>query len=227
MKNSRMNRPPPGEPFVWQTRELLSSAAWRSMSINGRRVLDFLLLEWMGKGGRENGRLKAPHRQLEAYGVGARLVAGAIREVEDLGLVACNRGGMRIATTYALTWLPLHDGTPASNRWRLYRNPDLAPLAQPKARNLPSEGEADCGNLPHEGEAALPSEGEADGPNLPHEGEADGPKNLPHEGEALLREDSYQGRGDRFRSIHGAVAGPLPGARDRVAAEPVRLSQRD
>jgi hypothetical protein len=120
------------------------------------------------------------------------------------------RGGMRVATTYALTWLPLHDGTPASNRWRLYRNPDLAPLAQPKARNLPSEGEADCGNLPHEGEAALPSEGEADGPNLPSEGEADGPKNLPHEGEALLREDSYQGRGDRFRSIHGAAAEPCP-----------------
>ena len=58
MKNNRMNRPTPNEPWVWLTRELLSSAAWRSMSINGRRVLDFLLLEWMGKGGRENGRLR-------------------------------------------------------------------------------------------------------------------------------------------------------------------------
>ncbi|HEX4570363.1 MAG TPA: hypothetical protein VH184_08055 [Dongiaceae bacterium] len=149
MTNSRMNRPPPDEPFVWLTRELLASAAWRSMSINGHRVLYFLMREWMGKAGRENGRLKAPHRQLEASGIGARLVADAIREVEKLGLVECNRGGMRVATTYALTWLPLHDGTPASNRWRLYRNPDLAPRAQPKARNLPSEGEADYGNLPH------------------------------------------------------------------------------
>jgi hypothetical protein len=148
--------------FVPLTRELLSSDAWRSLSINGRRVIDFLMLEQMRKGGRENGRLKAPHRQLEAFGIGARHVADAIREVEKLGLVDCTRGAMRVATNYALCWLPLHDGTPASHRWRLHRNPDLAPLPQPKSKNLPSEGKA-----------GLPSEGKADGPNLPSEGKAD------------------------------------------------------
>jgi hypothetical protein len=143
VKNSKMNRPPHGQAFVWQTPELIASAAWRSMSSNARRVIDFLMLEWMAKGGRENGRLKAPHRQLEHFGIGARLVAAAIRELEDLGLVECDRGGMRVATNYALSWLPLHDGTAAANRWRLYRNPNITPLPLPMAKLLPSEGEAD------------------------------------------------------------------------------------
>ena len=34
--------PAAGEPWVWLTRELLRSDAWRSLGINGRRVVDFL-----------------------------------------------------------------------------------------------------------------------------------------------------------------------------------------
>jgi hypothetical protein len=116
--SDKLNRPPKGQPYVWLTRELLASAAWREMSINARRFIDFLLLEHMGKAGRENGKHKAPYKQLVTHGITLRLVSTAIREAEELGLVDCHRGGMRVATTYALTWLPLHDGTPASNRWR-------------------------------------------------------------------------------------------------------------
>ena len=179
---SKAQRPPVGEPWIWLTRELLSSDAWRSLTVSSRRFIDFLLLEHMRQGGRGNGRLKAPHRQLVAFGVGARFVTSHIREAEEFGLVDCYRGGMRVATTYALTWLPLHDGTPATNHWRSYSNPALPPMPQPKSRNLPAKGEA-----------GLPAKGEADGPNLPAKGEADGSENLPAKGEALSRKASYQG----------------------------------
>ena len=144
--------PPPGAPWVWQTRELRASDAWRSQSINARRFIDFLLLELMNCGGKNNGILKAPYKDLEDSGISASLVADAIREVEDLGLVDARRGGMRVPTEYALTWLPLHDGTMATDRWRAYRNPELKPLPKPKKQksalrsegSLPSDLRAGC-----------------------------------------------------------------------------------
>src|SRR5207248_6165897 len=101
------------------TRELLASAAWRAMGINARRFVDFLLLEHMQHGGRENGHLVAPYQQLEAWGIGARLITGAIQQAVDLGLVVRRRGEGRAPNVYTLTWLPWSDGdgTP-SNRWR-------------------------------------------------------------------------------------------------------------
>lgn len=179
--SSKAQRPPVGEPWVWLTRELLSSDAWRSAGINARRLVDFLLIEHMGSAGKANGKLKAPHRQLVTFGIGPKYVADAIREAESIGLVECHRGGMRVATTFSLTWLPEHDGTPAADQWRAYRNAGLAPMSRPKSKNLPIKGEA-----------ALPIKGEADGANLPIKRGADDPKNLPIKGEALYR-SSYQG----------------------------------
>src|SRR5690242_16864934 len=106
----------PGQ-FVPLTRDLLSGDAWRSLSINARRFIDFLLLEHMRKGGQENGNLKAPYRQLEEFGIGAQYVAGALLEAEEFGLVDCHRGGMRVATKYTLTWLPSVDNGIPTDRW--------------------------------------------------------------------------------------------------------------
>jgi hypothetical protein len=164
------------EPWIKLFRQVLASDAWRSLGINARRFVDFLMIEHMNKGGKHNGKLRAPFRQLGAFGIGLRLIKDAIAEAEKLGLVDCHRGGMRVATTYALTWLPLHDGTPASDRWRAYQSPRQKQLRASKSRNLL-----------HEGEAGLLHEGEADGRNLLHEGEADRRGNLLHEGEVLLR----------------------------------------
>jgi hypothetical protein len=191
--------PPENEPWVWQTRDLRISDAWRSAGINARRFIDFLLIENMNRAGKENGRLKAPQEQLVAFGIGCRYVADAIREAEDLGLVDCSRGGMRVATTYALTWLPLHDGTPANNRWRCYRNPKLRPLTVRKIRNLPLKGKA-----------ALPLKGKADGAKLPLKGKADRPRNLPLKGKVPYI-SSYQG-GAVNSDLSAASAGPASGA---------------
>jgi hypothetical protein len=135
--SAKLNRPPAGQPWIWLSRELLASDAWRSLSINGHRVIHFLMIEHMSKGGRANGNLKAPYRQLEQIGIGMRLIASAISETEEVGLVESHRGGMRTATTYTLTWLPLHDGTPPTDRWRPYQNAQLARWPQPKSSKSP------------------------------------------------------------------------------------------
>ena len=120
------------EPFVMLPRSLLRSDAWRSMRINDRRLLDVLMLDHMRHAGKENGHLKAPYEQLEAFGMQARTIHSTIRRVEELGLVKCQRRGRRVASEYELTWLELHDGTPPSNAWRQYVNPNLRPLSQPR-----------------------------------------------------------------------------------------------
>jgi len=174
-------KPPKGEQFVKLFRDLLKGDSWRSQSINTRRFVDFIMAEHLAHGGQENGMLKAPYEQLEEFGIGARHIASAIRQAKDLGLVDCHRGGKRVASTYALTWLPLHDGSPATHRWRTYRNGKLNTPGVSKTKKLPPEGKA-----------ALPSERKAEGAKLPHEGKVDSPKMLPSEGEALYRR-SYQG----------------------------------
>lgn len=175
--SAKASRLPPGA-WTPEPLELLESDAWRSAGINTRRFIDFLKREHMRHGGKENGKLKAPWRQLETYGIGARRIGEAITEAERLGLVEVHRHGMRTASTYTLTCL--HGAVGA---WRAFRNPTLAPLPSPKSRNLPDKGRA-----------ALPDKGKADGVNLHDKGKADRPENLPDKGKALYR-SSYQGGG--------------------------------
>src|ERR1700704_4986920 len=99
------------ESFVKLYRELSESASWRELSINARRLLDFLMIEHMRRGGKQNGFLLAPRRQLEIFGIGARHVSQAIEEVERAGFVDCRRGIGRRPSVYALTWLQLSDGS--------------------------------------------------------------------------------------------------------------------
>jgi hypothetical protein len=191
--------PPRNEPWVWQTRELRTNDAWRSAGINARRFVDFLLIEHMNNAGRENGKLKAPEEQLVVFGIGKRYVADAIRDAEQLGLVECVRGGMRVATEYALTWLPLHDGTPATNRWRTYRNPKLRPSPAPEIKKSAPQ---------REGSAAPQREGRS--ANLPRKGRADDPQNLPLKGRAPSR-SFYQGGNDNSDLSEPGASDAAPG----------------
>jgi hypothetical protein len=113
------------EPFVMLPRSLLASHAWRSASINTRRFLDFMIEENMSHAGKENGRLKAPRTQLREFGIPSRLITAAINEAENLGLVDCHKGGMRVATTYTLNWLPLSNGSLPVYRWKDYGEPTI------------------------------------------------------------------------------------------------------
>jgi hypothetical protein len=106
---------------VWFTRELLASDVWRALGLNARRLIDFLLIEHMKHGGKANGRLVAPWRQLRKFGIGDHFIAAAIEQCKHVGLIDCRRGVGRRPTFFALTWLPQSDGAPPSNRWRTYQ----------------------------------------------------------------------------------------------------------
>jgi hypothetical protein len=143
--------PAKGEQFIKLPRDLIRSDAWRSASINCRRLLDFLMVEEMASWGWKrpngtppvtgNGKLKAPYQQLERLGIAARFISAAICEAEKLGLVRANRQGLRCATMYALTWLPTHDGKGPTNEWEAVPQPGpCAPARTKKSEICPTKG---------------------------------------------------------------------------------------
>lgn len=120
------------EAFAKMPRDLLESTAWRSLSIHARRLIDFLLIEHLRHRGRENGRLFAPRRQLETFGIAAHFVSTAIEETERVGLVDCRRGIGRRPNVYGLTWLPRGD-EPPTHRWRQHEITAKQVMADRKA----------------------------------------------------------------------------------------------
>jgi hypothetical protein len=116
-------RPPKGEPFVWLTRELMASPAWRYQSANTSRLISFLLIEHMNHAGTENGNLKATHHQLRSYGLSANSIRDAIEEADFLGLLRFERGGRWAGSNqpshFKLTFQPDRDGNSPTNEWKL------------------------------------------------------------------------------------------------------------
>lgn len=102
----------PGDAFVKLTRDLVERDVWATLSGNAYRLVVFLIREHLRCGGRQNGRLLAPYRQLEKFGIRKKSVAAAIEEAEAAGLVEVlrapepSRGPQKTPNLYALTWLP-------------------------------------------------------------------------------------------------------------------------
>jgi hypothetical protein len=121
-RQGRAHRPPEGEPWVWLTRDLLASPAWRARSVNTARLLDFLMIEHMNHGGNENGNLVATHTQLREYGLNANAIREAVEEAAFLGLIRFERGGRWAGSNqpsrYRLTFLAGHDDNKPTNEWK-------------------------------------------------------------------------------------------------------------
>ena len=120
---AKAHRPPKDEPWVWLTRELVSSPAWRCRSINCARFIDFLMAEYMNHAGTENGNLMATYDQLVEWGVTRSEIYAAIEEAKFLGLVRFERGGRYAGTnkpsTYRLTFQAvLREESPPTNEWK-------------------------------------------------------------------------------------------------------------
>lgn len=117
-----MNRPK--GPFVWFTRELLDSQAWREMPLAARRIVERVAIEHMSHDGTLNGALIVTYDDFEKFGVRRKSIAPAISKAVALGFLDVTGRGSRSygighrPSTYGITWLPRCDGTPASNRWR-------------------------------------------------------------------------------------------------------------
>ena len=133
--------PPEGEPFIWHTREMLTSPAWRAMSINCRRLLDALEVDHMNHAGTENGNLMATYDQLREYGCPRSEIRAAVDEAVFLGLVKVKRGGRwaesNQPSTYRLTYYADRDGRPATNEWKGKTVEAIAAWKEDRAR-LPS-----------------------------------------------------------------------------------------
>ena len=123
------NRPPPDEPWVWLTRELLESEAWRTMSRAAMLVVFRLMLEHMAHAGTENGNLVVTYGDFVKFGVHREALPRAIAEAAARGLIIVTERGRastgpdRWPSRYALGWLPRFDGAPAMNRWKAWHLP--------------------------------------------------------------------------------------------------------
>jgi len=131
-KEKDIRGPPLGEPWIWLTRELLESDAWRSRSVNCMRLIDRLMVEHMAHAGTENGNLGATYDDFLDYGISRKYVPGAICEAESRGLIQVKRGlkkgGKNAMHRYRLTFFPVKRMAgiasvyePATNDWRRYR----------------------------------------------------------------------------------------------------------
>src|SRR5205814_222765 len=104
--------------FLPFPQDLLESPAWWE-ALQHRYVqslLNFLIHEHLHHGGKENGNLVAPYKQLRRYcedggGIRAGATLSTIDIARRLGLIRVMAGGHRRGPSrYALTWLPTHDG---------------------------------------------------------------------------------------------------------------------
>lgn len=120
------NRPPPDEPWIWLTRQLIEFDAWRSMSRAARLVVDRIMLEHMAHAGTENGNLVVTYADFVKFGVRRESLPVAIADAAARGLITVTERGRastgpdRWPSRYALGWLPLFDGAPALNRWKAW-----------------------------------------------------------------------------------------------------------
>jgi len=126
-------------PFVAIPVEVMRSDAYRTLNIQGRRVLDALLVEHASHASRENGRLIVTYDQLQrAYGMSRRKIAPAIKDLEQRGLIRRTAegyatDGKRQPSLYRLTFLAsLPDREGPSGEWRKYKKPSGKKEADPE-----------------------------------------------------------------------------------------------
>lgn len=121
------------EAFVGEPMSLLESPGYQALNFPAFKILAFLKLEHVRHGGVENGRLMAPHRQLQALGISPRKIKPALAMLEAFGIVRCTSGGERLggrpnAATYALTWLPTCDGSLPTEGFKSVTKADVQEL---------------------------------------------------------------------------------------------------
>jgi hypothetical protein len=130
-ENSRWrkeNGPPKGGSFIWLTREMLESPAWRALSKPAQSIVFRIAIEHMSHAGTQNGDLPVTYRDFESYGVRRKSLPDALAQAQALGWIDIVERGrpayadQRRPSKYGLTWLPRAAGSmSASNRWQRVR----------------------------------------------------------------------------------------------------------
>jgi len=122
-------------PFVYYTRDLIGSPAYRALSLQGRKVLRRLELEHMAHGGNDNGKLPCRYQDFIDYGCRRHGLSAALIEVDVLGFAKTMTLGTRAfgnvpgkASTFRLTYLPTVD-EPPTNEWKRFSSVEEARAA--------------------------------------------------------------------------------------------------
>lgn len=133
--------------FVALPIEMISSPAWRALSLSGLRVIARVCIELANHGGRDNGKLPVTFDQFEEYGIHRHAIAPAIREVCALGFIEKTKqgrvsaGGFNEASEYRLTFTYTDAKCPPTHEWKrvpnLFAAEQIAsaarlPVARPK-----------------------------------------------------------------------------------------------
>ena len=79
--------PPIGEPWIWLTRDMLESLAYRALSRAGLQMLACLMVEHCNHAGKENARLAVSWNAFEAVGIHRGMIQQTLDEVTRLGFV--------------------------------------------------------------------------------------------------------------------------------------------
>jgi hypothetical protein len=87
MASRRERRTTIGGQFAPRRIDMLSSPAYRVLSLSARRVLDRLEIEMAAHGGTDNGNLPCTFDDFQKYGIDRHAIAPAIREAEALGFI--------------------------------------------------------------------------------------------------------------------------------------------
>jgi hypothetical protein len=81
------------EQFASHPISMLSSPAWRVLSLSARRVLDRIAIELAKHGGNDNGQLPVTFEHFEEYGIDRHAIGPAIREAATLGFIEVTQAG--------------------------------------------------------------------------------------------------------------------------------------
>lgn len=125
----KLNRPPEGEPWIWLTKSMLESEAWRNLPPPAFSVLMRLQIEHMNHNGLRNGQLLCTYDNFEQFGIRRRSIPKALQELQRRGINYITSRGRRSSgvtrhpSYYTLTWLPNLDGEMPTNDWKRYRSP--------------------------------------------------------------------------------------------------------
>jgi hypothetical protein len=128
---------------------MMSSPAYRVLSLSAHRVLDRVCIELAHHGGNDNGALPITYEQFCEYGIDRQAIPRAIRELEALGFLEVtmrgrpSAGDYRWPNLFRLTCLNCKSGPQPTHEWRRIKTmqdaeaiADMARKAKAKPRKV-------------------------------------------------------------------------------------------
>ncbi len=136
--------------FVARPVDMISSPAFRVLSLSAHRVLSRIEIEQASHAGKGNGKLPVTYDDFERYGIHRHSISAAIKEAVALGFVEITRRGrggnaeFRLPHLFRLTYLNSPQGWAPTHEWRKSNTIEeasaLAEAARTGKKNQKSSG---------------------------------------------------------------------------------------